>query len=192
MVTAKDLQTVRSRLGVHFDKNGNIANQCLRAALCVSLTSAHEGNVTEISVVANGNEMVITDNGPGIPLSSLPGRDPVAQEVMSLIGACGEHKPHPQYAELLCGRSIAEVNAISCSASLATMIDGVAWAQKYSFGEPSGAFRQVKRTSPGNRFRFELDRRYLGGSKFDFPALDAEIRSIGLKLAGTDISYSES
>ena len=192
MVTAKDLQTVRSRLGVHFDKSGNIPNQCLRAVMCVALTAAHEGKVTEISVVASGSEMVVTDNGPGLSLNSLPGRDPEAQEIMSVVGACGEYKPHPQYAELLCGRSIAEVNAVSSSATLATMIDGVAWAQKYSFGEPVGGFRQVKRSSPGNRFRFDLDRRYIGNSKFDFPALDAEIRSIGLKLEGTDISYSES
>ena len=136
--------------------------------------------------------MVITDNGPGLSLNALPGRRPMAEEIMSLIGGCGEHKPHPQYAELLCERSIAEVSAISSSATLATMIDGVAWAQKYNFGEPSGDFRKVKRDSPGNRFRFELDRRYIGNSKFDFPALDKEIRAIGLKLESTDISYTES
>lgn len=191
VVKAKDLQTVRSRAGVHFDKNGNIRNQSLRAVLCVSLTDAHQGLVTEIKVVANGNEFIVTDDGPGISLDSLPGRDPVAQEMMSLIGGCGEHKPHPQYAELLCGTSIAEVNAISCAASLATMIDGEAWAQKYSFGEPSAPFKQVNRTSPGSRFRFELDKRYAGSKPFDFEALDKEIRSIGLKLENTKITYSE-
>ncbi len=190
MATAKDLQSVRSRVGVHFDKKGNIPNQCLRAVLCVSLTAAHEGKVTEINVEADGNEFIVTDNGPGLSLTALPGRRPPAEEIMSLIGACGEHKPHPQYAELLCSISIAEVAAISSTSSLATMIDGVAWAQKYSFGEPSGDFREVKRSSPGNRFRFELDKRYIGSSDFDFPAIDKEIRAIGLKLENTEISYS--
>lgn len=192
MVQAKDLQTVRSRIGVHFDKNGNIRNQCLRAVLCVSLTDAHQGLVSTIDVIASGNEFIVTDDGPGLSLDALPGRDPLAQEVMSLIGGCGEHKPHPQYAELLCSTSIAEVNAISNAASLATMIDGVAWAQKYSFGEPGAPFKQVNRTSRGNRFRFELDKRYVGSADFDFNALDDEIRSIGLKLDATEINYRES
>ncbi len=192
MVQAKDLQTVRSRIGVHFDTNGNIRNQCVRAALCVSLTGAHQGEVTTIDVVASGNEFIITDDGPGISLDALPGREPMAQEIMSLLGGCGEHKPHPQYAELLCSTSIAEVNAISSAASLATMIDGVAWAQKYSFGEPSAPFKQVNRTSPGNRFRFELDKRYAGSDDFDFVSLDKEIRAIGLKLDSTEITFRES
>lgn len=192
MVNAKDLQTVRSRLGVHFDKNGNVRNQCLRAALCVSLTDAHQGLVTEIDVMANGNEIIIVDNGPGISLESLPGRESIAEETMSLIGGCGEHKPHPQYGDLLCSTSIAEVNAISSTASLATMVDGVAWAQKYTFGEAAGPFRKVDRTSPGSRFRFELDKRFVGSDDFDFVALDKEIRAIGLKLDGTNITYRDS
>ncbi len=191
VVKAKDLQTVRSRVGVHFDKNGNVRNQALRAVLCVSLTEAHQGNVSEIDIVASGNEFIVTDDGPGLSLDALPGRKPMAQEIMSLLGGCGEHKPHPQYADLLCATSIAEVAAISCEASLATMINGVAWAQKYSFGEPSADFKQVNRTSPGNRFRFDLDKRYVSGGKFDFDALDKEIRSIGLKLEGTEITYRE-
>ena len=191
MATAKDLQTVRSRLGVHFDKKGNMRNQCLRAVLCVSLTDAHQGLVSEIDIVASGNEFIVTDDGPGLRLDALPGRDPMAQEVMTMLGGCGEHKPHPQYAELLCGTSIAEVAAISSEASLATMIKDVAWAQKYSFGEPSAPFKQVNRTSPGNRFRFELDKRYIGGPDFDFDALDKDIRAIGLKLDGTEINYRE-
>lgn len=192
MVNANDLQTVRSRLGVHFEKNGNIRNQCLRAVLCVSLAEAHQGTVTEIEVTASGNEMVIVDNGEGLSLEALPNRDPIATEVMSLIGGCGEHKPHPQYAELLCSTSIAEVNAISSTATLATMINGVAWAQKYSFGVPSGAFKQVTRNSPGNRFRFELDKRYAGSQAFDLPALEKEIRSIGLKLDACNLVFKES
>ncbi len=192
MVQAKDLQAVRSRLGVHFDTSGNLRNQCLLSVLCVSLTDAHQGLVTAIDIVASGNEFVITDNGPGLSLEALPGRDPIAQEVMSLIGGCGEHKPHPQYAELLCSTSIAEVNAISTVATLATMIDGVAWAQKYAFGEPSAPFKQVNRTSPGNRFRFELDKRYVGSAAFDFEALDSGIRGVGLKLDATEITYRES
>lgn len=192
MANAKDLQTVRSRIGVHFDKKGNVRNQCLMAALCVSLTDAHQGLVTEIDIVATGNEFVITDDGPGMSLESLPGRDPMAEEIMSMLGGCAEHKPHPQYAELLCTISIAEVNAISSTASVATMIDGVAWAQKYSFGEPAAPFRQVNRTSPGNRFRFELDKRFVGSDDFDFATLDEKVRSIGLKLDGTKITYRES
>lgn len=188
---AKDLQTVRSRIGVHFDKKGNVRNQCLRAVLCVALTDAHQGLVSEIDVMASGNEFIVCDDGPGLSLDALPGRNPMAQEVMSLIGGCGEHKPHPQYAELLCGTSIAEVAAISCEASLATMINGTAWAQKYSFGEASAPFKQVNRTSPGNRFRFQLDKRYVSGPAFDFDALDKDIRSIGLKLEGTEIIYRE-
>ena len=192
MVEAKDLQTVRSRLGVHFDKKGNIRNQCLRAVMCVSLTAAHEGHVTTIDVVADGNEFTVTDDGPGLSLDFLPGREPIAQEMMSLIGGCAEHKPHPQYADLLCQRSIAEVGAISGTSSLVTMINGVAWAQKYSFGVPSADFKKVKRESPGSRFRFDLDKRYAGSKPFDFDALEKEIRSIGLKLEGTELNFSKS
>lgn len=192
MVKGTDLQTVRSRVGVHFDKSGNIRNQCLQAVMCFALTDAHQGLVTEISVTASGNEMIVVDNGPGVSLQSLPGRPPIAQEVMSLIGACAEHKPHPQYGELLCGTSIAEVNAISTEASLATKIGDIAWAQKYTFGEPGADFKQVKRNSPGSRFRFVLDKRYAGTKEFDFKALDKTIRSIGLKLENTKITYSES
>ncbi len=192
MVDPHDLQTVRARLGVHFDKNGNIRNQCLRAVLCVSLTEAHQGTVTEIEVTASGDEILVIDNGQGLSLDALPNRDPIATEIMSRIGGCGEHKPHPQYAELLCSRSIAEVSAISTTATLATMINGVAWAQKYSFGVPSAPFKQVTRTSPGNRFRFELDKRYVGSKPFDFAALNKEIRSIGLKLDSVNLVYKES
>jgi len=191
VVKAKDLQLVRSRVGVHFDKSGNIRNQCLQAVMCVSLTDAHQGLVTEISVSASGNEMIVVDNGPGLSLSTLPGRPPIAQEIMNLIGGCAEHKPHPQYGELLCATSIAEVNAISSEASLATMINGVAWAQKYTFGEPSADFKKVKRTSPGNRLRFVLDKRYSGSDEFDFDALDKAVRAIGLKLENTKITYKE-
>lgn len=192
MVNAHDLQTVRSRLGVHFDKNGNIRNQCLRAVLCVSLAEAHQGTVTEIEVTVSENEIIVVDNGVGLSLEALPNREPMATEVMSLIGGCGEHKPHPQYAELLCSTSIAEVNAISSTATLATMINGAAWAQKYSFGIPSGPFKQVSRTSPGNRFRFELDKRYAGSQGFDLTTLDREIRAIGLKLDACNLVYKES
>lgn len=183
---------MRSRVGVHFDKNGNIRNQCLQAVMCVSLTDAHQGLVTEISVTASGNELIVVDNGPGLSMQNLPGRPPIAQEIMSLIGGCAEHKPHPQYGDLLCGTSIAEVNAISSEASLATKVGEVAWAQKYNFGEPMADFKKVNRDSPGNRLRFVLDKRYAGSKDFDFDALDKTIRSIGLKLDNTKISYSAS
>lgn len=192
MIDAKDLQLVRSRLGVHFDKKGNIRNQCLRAVLCVALTEAHQGNVSTITVTASGNEFIVVDDGPGLSLNALPRRDPIAQEMMTLIGACAEHKPHPQYGELLCSTSIAEVNAICTESSLVTMIDGVAYAQKYNFGAETGPFKKVNRESPGTRFRFQIDKRYAGSGKFDFDAIDKDIRSIGLKLENTKITYSES
>ncbi len=192
MIEAKDLQLVRSRVGVHFDRDGNIRNQCLQAVLCVALCDAHQGLVSNISIVASGNEFTVTDDGPGLSLKALPNRDPKAQEMMTRIGACGEHKPHPQYGELLCSRSIAEVNAISTEASLVTMIDGVPWAQKYTFGADSAPFKKVNRTSPGTRFRFVLDKRYAGSEAFDFTAVDRAIRSIGLKLENTKITYDES
>lgn len=190
MADLVDLQSVRARNGVYFDKTGNIRNQSLLAAMCLALADAHQGTVSEIDVVADGDEITVTDNGPGLPVTAKPGRDPVAQEVMSVLGACGEYKPHPQYADVLCSISLAAVNAISTSASIVTMTNGQAHAQRYSLGVPTGPFKVVARDSPGTRVRFTLDKRWAGRRAFEVSQVEQQLSTLGLNLANTTIRFS--
>jgi len=111
---------------------------------------------------------------------------------MSVLGACGEHKPHPQYAEVLCPISLAAVNAISTSASIVTMIDGTAHAQRYSLGVPTGPFKVVARDSPGTRVRFTLDKRWAGREAFDVSQVEQQLATLELNLASTTIRFSGS
>ncbi len=188
-----DLQTVRARVGVHFDKGGSVRDQALFASLCLALPYAHEGRVTKIDVVVSGDEITVTDNGPGVSLGNAPGTDiPLAQKMMCEVGACGEHKVDRAHSKLLCGISLAEVNAISNSASFVTMIDGVAYAQKYSIGVPTAAFKKVDRSSPGTRLRFSLDKRWAGRKGFDIVAVENQMRRLGLELGACDITFSQS
>ena len=189
MADLVDLQSVRARHGVYFDKSGNIRNQSLLASMCLALADAHQGTVSTIDVVADGDEITVTDDDPGLSVTAKPGRAPVAQEVMSILGACGEHKPHPQYADVLCAISLAAVNAISTSASIVTMIDGEAYAQRYSLGVPTGPFKVVARDSPGTRVRFTLDKRWAGRRPFDLGQVEAQVGTLGLNLEGTTIRY---
>lgn len=189
---ADDLQTVRARLGVHFDKTGSIRDQCLFAAMCLSLPHAPDGLVTKIDVEVNGDEFTVTDNGPGVSLGDSPTTgNPIAQDLMSMVGACAAHKQNERYSELLCGVGLAEVNAISSTASFATMIDGVAYAQKYILGSPSGPFKQVNRESPGTRLRFSLDKRWAGNTGFDIVQVENQVRRLGIDLLNVTMTFSE-
>ena len=190
---AEDLQTVRARLGVHFNKGGSIRDQCLFAAMCLALPHAPDGLVTQIDVAVEGDDITVTDNGPGVSLGDNPATgNPVAQDLMSVIGACGEHKQNARYRELLCGISLAEVNAISSSGSFVTMIDGTAYAQKYILGSPSAPFKEVNRESPGTRIRFSLDKRWAGNERFDIVAVENQVRRLGIDLSKVTINFSAS
>ena len=190
---ADDLQTVRARLGVHFDKSRSIRDQALFAAMCIALPYAHEGRASTIAVGVSGDDITVTDDGPGLSLGDSPATgNPIAQDMMTIVGACGEYKKHGDYAPLLCGTGLAEVNAISSSASIVTMVDGKAYAQKYTLGKPSGAFKIVDRDSPGTRVRFSLDERWTGRTPFDIVAVENQVRRLGLSLSGTTLTFSES
>lgn len=188
---AHDLQTVRSRVGVHFDKSKSIRDQCLFAALCLSLPYAHESRLTTIIAEVDGDELTVTDDGPGISLGDSASGNPIAQDMMTIVGACAEHKKHPDYAPLLCGISLAEVNAISSTSNLVTMVDGVAYAQKYTLGAPTGPFKKVDRESAGTRVRFTLDKRWAGRQPVDIVAVENQVRRLGLNLASTTLTFEE-
>jgi len=187
-----DLQTVRARLGVHFDKDKSIRDQCLFSAMCLALPYAHEGRATKIDIAVDGDDITITDDGPGVALGNDPSTgNPVAQDMMSTLKACASHKPSPRYGDLLCGISLAEVNAISSSGSIVTMVDGVAYAQKYILGAPSAPFKEVNRESPGTRVRFSLDKRWAGRREFDIVAVENQVRRLGLDLSNTTLTFSQ-
>ncbi len=161
--------------------------------MCLALPYAHDGRATKIEVAVKDDEITVTDDGPGISLGNVRGTDiPIAQHMMCAVGACRDHKEHDGHAKLLCGISLAEVNAISSSASFVTMIDGVAYAQKYAIGVPTAAFKKVDRSSPGTRVRFTLDKRWIGREGFDIVSVENQVRRLGLDLVNADITFTQS
>lgn len=189
MADLLELQSVRARLGQYFDKSSSIRDQSLLGAMCHALSEAHQGTVSTIDVAVVADEITVTDDGPGLAIDTVAGQIG-AEEVMSVLGACGRHKPDAQYASVLCDVSMAAVNAISTSASIVTMLDGVAHAQRYALGVPTAPFKIVDRALPGTRVRFTLDKRWVGRVPFDLRAVEKHVGTLGLNLENTTIRFT--
>jgi len=187
------LQAVRSRVGSYFDSTLSVKDHCVVNALCLSLAEVRmRAGVTRIAVVANGLNFSVTNDGPALSVDRPVKGVPNVETLMTNLHACHQHPGHSGFEADMCRNGLAVVNAISNSARVITGSGSTAMVQKFSVGNSLGPATEVKAEVNGNRFEFELDKRWSASDDFDLPAIEAKVRSIGVALDGVNLTFSNS
>ena len=161
--------------------------------MCLSLSEVRmQTGITKIAVVAAGLSISVTNDAPELPTGKAGKFLPDAETLMTELKACHLHPGHAGFEDLICGSGIAAVNAISATARVITGSGSTAMVQKYSVGQPVGAFSEVKAKVNGTRLDFELDKRWIDSGKFDLSAIELQIRSMGVQLDGVELTFKDS
>jgi len=192
-MSQNELQAVRARIGTYFDTdkaNLSIKDQCVVNALCLSLAEVRMGaGVSRIAVVADGDNISVTNDGAALPIGQTRKGLAPAESLLTDLRACHSHPGHAGFEAALCAHGLAVVNAVSSSARIITGSGTTAMVQKYSVGKPLGPFTEANAKVNGTRLEFELDKRWSGGGKFDLPAIEVHVRSIGVALEGVQLTF---
>ncbi len=156
-----------------------IETMCLSRALSVDC-----GAVTEINIkVKNGNEVTITDNGPGIEMKKVPnfpGDKYLLDSLLTDLHACKGLK-HETTSEF-CKVGIVVVNAMSEYFHVTNCVNQIAYVFSYVNGElVRTPFINTFVKNNGLIFKFKFDSKIFGDLKIDPDNLISAIEIIKSK-----------
>ena len=156
--TAKDIEVlegldpVRKRPAMYIGSTDHRGlHQLVWEILDNSVDEVINGYASRIDVVleANGQEIVVADNGRGIPVDRHEKyRKPALELIMTTLHAGGKFG-HTNYRRSggLHGVGASVVNALSKSMRVTIHRDGYEWTQVYRKGSPAGAVQRVRPVS---------------------------------------------
>ena len=177
--------SIRQRHELYVGPGGAQLSDLVFEAMCLSLTEAHCGTVSTISVNVNGLDIEVTDDGLGLSLQPDRNGLPFAEAVMTTLYACRDHKQHERLKREVCRFGIVVVNALSSTASLGISHGAARQEQHYTCGQANGPFTKTGTSSPrGTTLRFSLEPRFLLDDSFDPHALRTRIGQLSMKLEG--------
>lgn len=116
---------------------GDLELALVDQALCIFVDA-------EVSSQARGCRLAVAEDGtwlrivvPGTAVDPSPrhGRSHLTL-LMTEVGACARLRTDPRVAENFCTYGLAITNAFSLAAELGTVVDGIAYYQRFSRGEP--------------------------------------------------------
>jgi len=177
------LEAIRRRHEMYVGAGGGHLTDLVFEALCLSLTEAHCGTARRIDINVKGLDVEIYNDGLGVSLEPDRFGIPFAEAIMTTLYACRDHKEHERLKRELCGTGIVVVNALSETTSLSVSHGANIHEQRYTCGQPDGAFVDTGRAAlSGTTLRFAIDEQFLQDRTFDQAKLEERLSSLEIDL----------
>ncbi len=192
----KGLDAVRRRPAMYIgDTGAKGLHHLVYEVVDNSIDEAMGGFCDAIKVVINkdGNVMV-EDNGRGIPVDMHPTqKKPAVEVVMTMLHAGGkfDHRTY-KVAGGLHGVGVSVVNALSEWCEVEVTRDGKRYFQRYERGNTVAPLKQVgKGRHPGTKTTFKPDPEIFEKTDFSFDVLSSRMRELAFLNAGLKIEIQE-
>ncbi|HNR99455.1 MAG TPA: DNA topoisomerase IV subunit B [Planctomycetota bacterium] len=202
--TAKDIEVlegldpVRKRPAMYIGSTDHRGlHQLVWEILDNSVDEVINGYASRIDVVleANGQEIVVADNGRGIPVDRHEKyRKPALELIMTTLHAGGKFG-HTNYRRSggLHGVGASVVNALSKSMRVTIHRDGYEWTQVYRKGSPAGAVQRVRPVSGkrGTTIAFTPDPDVFSVTRFNAALIKETLEARSYLHKGLKITFQD-
>jgi DNA gyrase/topoisomerase IV subunit B len=164
--------------------NPAVINRLVEEALCLSVDEAICGNCTEIAIAVHPSGVVtVRDNGPGLPMEPGPDGRPLAELLLTEVGACRTAKRSETAKGACCHLGLVVVNNLSEWLRVRVFRDGGWWIQEYGAGTAQAPFfREGDTRETGLELSFRPDPGIFGPLTFDGLGLAAWLPSAGVQF----------
>ncbi len=190
------LEAVRKRPGMYIGSTGpDGLHHLVYEIVDNSIDEALAGHCDEILVsLEHGSEVIVQDNGRGIPVDKHPTEGISALEVVyTKLHAGGKFdKKSYKVSGGLHGVGASVVNALSVNCEVTVHLNGKMYRQRYNRGKPLEAVREIGETDRhGTVVRFEPDDEIFEATVFSFDVLSQRLRELaflnkGIRIVITD------
>jgi DNA gyrase subunit B len=198
----KGLDAVRRRPAMYIGDTGTRGlHHLVYEVVDNSIDEAMGGFCDAIKVVLNKDgDVMVEDNGRGIPVGIHPvQKKPAVEVVMTMLHAGGkfDHRTY-KVAGGLHGVGVSVVNALSEWCEVEVSRDGKRYHQRYERGNTVAPLKQIgKARHSGNKTTFKPDPEIFKETNFNFDVLSARMRELaflnkGLKIEIEDLSTGKS
>ncbi len=200
--TAKDIQildeikAVRLRPGMYIggtDRHG--LHQLLYEIVYNSIDEAMAGCCNHIEItIHEDNSVVVTDNGRGIPIDTIPGQDITALEaVMTRLHAGAKFSNHVYgVSSGLHGVGASVVNALSSWLKAEVKRQGKIYCQEYYQGVPKGDIEIAgDAQDTGTSITFLADKEIFEDIAYDFDVACQRLRELAYLNKGVEITIKD-
>ncbi len=160
-----------------------------------SIDEAMNGFCNKIDVIMHANNVVtVSDNGRGIPVEKHPTEKKSALEVvLTTMDAGGKmRKGAYNYSGGLHGVGLSVVNALSEFLEVEVRKDGKRYWQRYEFGKPVQALKQIGKTDKrGTTITFKPDEKFFTKTKFKSAILSNKLKDMAHVNSNLKITFKE-
>lgn len=164
IVVLSGLEAIRRRPGMYVGDvhDGSGLHHLLWELVANSLDEHLSGHARRIRVSVEADWAEVEDDGRGIPIDPLPGREMSALEFVLTTLHAGPtldgHLPHLHVSPQRFGVGLPAVNALADPLEVEVRRQGFSWKQHYVRGIPLAPLERGPRTeSTGTRIRFRAD-----------------------------------
>src|SRR3954452_6693030 len=191
------LEAVRKRPGMYIGSTGvRGLHHLVYEIVDNSVDEALAGYCDTVTVCIHpDNSVTVTDNGRGIPVSTMEKEGKSALEViLTVLHAGGKFGEGGGYKVSggLNGVGASVVNALSDELSVVVKRDGYAWTQSYVRGVPQTAIEQGESTDEtGTSITFRPDDEIFESLVFDIQTLEQRLRETAFLTRGLRISITD-
>lgn len=190
------LEAVRKRPGMYIGSTGpDGLHHLVYEVVDNSVDEALAGHCNEVHVTLNhGNEVVVEDNGRGIPVDIMPSEGVSALEVvLTKLHAGGKFdKGSYKVSGGLHGVGVSCVNALSINFCATVHREGKIWQQKFNRGKPINPIKQIGDTEKrGTTITFEPDEEIFETTIFSFDVLSQRLRELAFLNKGILITITD-
>lgn len=190
------LEAVRKRPGMYIGSTGpDGLHHLVYEVVDNSVDEALAGHCNEVHVTLNhGNEVVVEDNGRGIPVDIMPSEGVSALEVvLTKLHAGGKFdKGSYKVSGGLHGVGVSCVNALSINFCATVHREGQMWQQKFNRGKPVHPAKQIGETDKrGTTITFEPDEEIFETTIFSFDVLSQRLRELAFLNKGILITITD-
>jgi len=190
------LEAVRKRPGMYIGSTGlEGLHHLVYEIVDNSIDEALAGYCSEVRVFLNhGSEVVVEDNGRGIPVDIHPVEGVSALEVvLTKLHAGGKFdKNSYKVSGGLHGVGVSVVNALSINCDVQVFRDGQIYQQHYNRGKPVSPVKVIGTTDKrGTTVTFEPDETIFESTVFSFDVLSQRLRELAFLNKGIMISITD-